>query len=158
MSYKILCHWSLNRSFFAKWKHHCLWFIIAAYSISNLNLYWRQRHIRLSAVCITHVPVMLLFKSSKHIWLEFYFYHWIVDYIIWTYVITSIYIFMSTAFLLFNYFFFLEIQLCSYHIKYGKTKSQSNQLKDLKVFKIGLKMFFSSVQFIKYQDKTKTLW
>lgn len=64
---------------------------------------------------------------------------------------------MSTAFLLFNYFFFLEIQLCSYHIKYGKTKSQSNQLKDLKVFKIGLKMFFSSVQFIKYQDKTKTL-
>lgn len=106
MSYKILCHWSLNRSFFAEWKHHCLWFIIAAYSISNLNLYWRQRHIRLSAVCITRVPVMLLFKSSKHIWLELYFYHWIVDYILWTYVITSIYILTSTAFLLFNFFFF----------------------------------------------------
>lgn len=39
----------------------------------NLNSYWRQRRIRLSAVCIPHVPVISLFKSSKHIWLVFYF-------------------------------------------------------------------------------------
>lgn len=121
----------------------------------NLNSYWRQRRIRLSAVCIPHVPVISLFKSSKHIWLVFYF--CMIIYIteswsIWSYAInTRIYIFTSTAFFLSN-FFFLEFQLCSYHIKYGETKSQLNQFQSicncppmniciLKVFKIRLQTF-----------------
>lgn len=64
----------------------------------NLNSYWRQRRIRLSAVCIPHVPVISLFKSSKHIWLVFYF--CMIIYIteswsIWSYAInTRIYIYL----------------------------------------------------------------
>lgn len=64
----------------------------------NLNSYWRQRRIRLTAVCIPHVPVISLFKSSKHIWLVFYF--CMIIYIteswsIWSYAInTRIYIYL----------------------------------------------------------------
>lgn len=133
----------------------------------NLNSYWRQRRIRLSAVCIPHVPVISLFKSSKHIWLVFYF--CMIIYIteswsIWSYAInTRIYIFTSTAFFLSN-FFFLEFQLCSYHIKYGKSnhnRTSFNQFAivhqwtyaSLKFLKSAFKCLLRSVQFIKCQEK-----
>lgn len=141
----------------------------------NLNSYWRQRRIRLSAVCIPHVPVISLLKSSKHIWLVFYF--CMIIYIteswsIWSYAInTSIYIFTSTAFFLSNFFWGNSncVHTTLNMAKPNHTRTSFNQFAivhqwtyaSLKFFKFAFKRSFRSVQFIKCQEKTQrteTLW
>lgn len=135
----------------------------------NLNSYWRQRRIRLSAVCIPHVPVISLFKSSKHIWLVFYF--CMIIYIteswsIWSYAInTRIYIYLRLLHSFSLIFFFgIPIDMCSYHIKYGKSnhnRTSFNQFAivhqwtyaSLKFLKSAFKCLLRSVQFIKCQEK-----
>lgn len=135
----------------------------------NLNSYWRQRRIRLSAVCIPHVPVISLLKSSKHIWLVFYF--CMIIYIteswsIWSYAInTRIYIFTSTAFFLSN--FFWGNSNCV-HTTLNMAKPIHNRISfnqfaivhqwtyaSLKFFKFAFKCLFRSVQFIKCQEKNQ---
>lgn len=141
----------------------------------NLNSYWRQRRIRLSAVCIPHVPVISLFKSSKHIWLVFYF--CMIIYIteswsIWSYAInTRIYIFTSTAFFLSNFFWGNSncVHTTLNMAKPNHNRTSFNQFAivhqwtyaSFKFLKSAFKRLFRSVQFIKCQEKTQrteTLW
>lgn len=106
MSYKILCHWSWNKSFFTEWKHYCLWFIIAAYSIStwicidvkDISDYQLFVYLMsLSCYCSKAPNKSCIFLLYDNL------YHWIGVYMNLQYVITSIYIFTSTAFFLFNF-------------------------------------------------------
>lgn len=142
----------------------------------NLNSYWRQRRIRLSAVCIPHVPVISLLKSSKHIWLVFYF--CMIIYItesrsIWSYAInTRIYIYLRLLHSFSLIFFFWNSNCVHTTLNMAKpnhNRTSFNQFAivhqwtyaSFKFLKSAFKCLFRIVQFIKCQEKnqrTETLW